>query len=804
MFNREKQEMKRVPMMPVRDMVIFPQQMTPFIVGREASVRALEEALAGDKKIFLSTQHDASVDDPKPEEIYAVGTLANIVQSVKLPDGNIKVLVEGVERARSISITAEEGFFRATVRLLNARVEPSPQVEQTVQKITGLYEQFIKLSQSLNYDTMIAAARVDDPSRLSDTIAANLQLPVDEKQDLLETVDPVERLNRIGDILEIELEKLNVDRNINTRVKRQMERAQKEYYLNEKLKAIQKELGRGEKSEIDELKKKIDTAGMSKDVHEKAIQELKRLELMPPMSAESTVSRNYLDWLLAVPWKKKSKEIRDILAAEKILNEEHYGLEKIKDRILEFLAVRQLVKNPKGSILCFVGPPGVGKTSLAMSIGHATGRKFVRVSLGGVRDEAEIRGHRRTYIGALPGQIIQMMKKAGTTNPIFVLDEVDKMSTDFRGDPSAALMEVLDPELNHAFTDHYLDVEYDLSKVMFVCTANVLHTIPQPLQDRMEILRIPGYTEQEKLQIAKRFLVKRQREATGLQEKNLSFTDEGLLHIIRHYTQEAGVRNLEREIQNISRKMARKVVTEGPKAEVKAEIVPANINDYLGVLKYREFWLEKQNEIGLTTGLAWTEVGGTVLTTEATLMEGKGRLTLTGKLGDVMQESAQAAMSYIRSRSASFGLPKDFYRNIDIHVHVPEGAIPKDGPSAGITICNSIVSALTRIPVRRDVTMTGEITLRGKVLPIGGVKEKLLAAHRMGLRTVLLPKDNEKDLAEIPQEILSALTIRFVETMDEVLQVALERLIVPIEHPAVAPVAEPFVAGAEKDTSLTN
>jgi ATP-dependent Lon protease len=804
MFNREKQEMKRVPMMPVRDMVIFPQQMTPFIVGREASVRALEEALAGDKKIFLSTQHDASVDDPKPEEIYAVGTLANIVQSVKLPDGNIKVLVEGVERARSISITAEEGFFRATVRLLNARVEPSPQVEQTVQKITGLYEQFIKLSQSLNYDTMIAAARVDDPSRLSDTIAANLQLPVDEKQDLLETVDPVERLNRIGDILEIELEKLNVDRNINTRVKRQMERAQKEYYLNEKLKAIQKELGRGEKSEIDELKKKIDTAGMSKDVHEKAIQELKRLELMPPMSAESTVSRNYLDWLLAVPWKKKSKEIRDILAAEKILNEEHYGLEKIKDRILEFLAVRQLVKNPKGSILCFVGPPGVGKTSLAMSIGHATGRKFVRVSLGGVRDEAEIRGHRRTYIGALPGQIIQMMKKAGTTNPIFVLDEVDKMSTDFRGDPSAALMEVLDPELNHAFTDHYLDVEYDLSRVMFVCTANVLHTIPQPLQDRMEILRIPGYTEQEKLQIAKRFLVKRQREATGLQEKNLSFTDEGLLHIIRHYTQEAGVRNLEREIQNISRKMARKVVTEGPKAEVKAEIVPANVNDYLGVLKYREFWLEKQNEIGLTTGLAWTEVGGTVLTTEATLMEGKGRLTLTGKLGDVMQESAQAAMSYIRSRSTSFGLPKDFYRNIDIHVHVPEGAIPKDGPSAGITICNSIVSALTRIPVRRDVTMTGEITLRGKVLPIGGVKEKLLAAHRMGLRTVLLPKDNEKDLAEIPQEILSALTIRFVETMDEVLQVALERLIVPIEHPAVAPVAEPFVAGAEKDTSLTN
>jgi ATP-dependent Lon protease len=805
MFNREKQEMKRVPMMPVRDMVIFPQQMTPFIVGREASVRALEEALAGDKKIFLSTQHDASVDDPKPEEIYAVGTLANIVQSVKLPDGNIKVLVEGVERARAISIATEEGFFRATVRLLGARVEPSPQVDQTVQKITGLYEQFIKLSQSLNYDTMIAAARVDDPARLSDTIAANLQLPVDEKQDLLETVDPLERLNRIGDILEIELEKLNVDRNINTRVKRQMERAQKEYYLNEKLKAIQKELGRGEKSEIDELKKKIDTAGMSKEVHEKAIQELKRLELMPPMSAESTVSRNYLDWLLAVPWKKRSKEIRDIKAAEKILNDEHYGLEKVKERILEFLAVRQLVKNPKGSILCFVGPPGVGKTSLAMSIGHATGRKFVRVSLGGVRDEAEIRGHRRTYIGALPGQIIQMMKKAGTVNPIFVLDEVDKMSTDFRGDPSAALMEVLDPELNHAFTDHYLDVEYDLSKVMFVCTANVLHTIPQPLQDRMEILRLPGYTEQEKLEIAKRFLVRRAREATGLTDKNLTLTDEGLLHIIRHYTHEAGVRSLEREIQNISRKMARKVVTEGVEAKVKAEITPANVNDYLGVLKYREFWLEKHNEIGLTTGLAWTEVGGSVLATEATLMEGKGRLTLTGKLGDVMQESAQAAMSYIRSRSNTFGLPKDFYRNIDIHVHVPEGAIPKDGPSAGITICNSIVSALTKIPVRRDVTMTGEITLRGKVLPIGGVKEKLLAAHRMGLRTVLLPKDNERDLADIPQEILASLTVHFVETMDEVLQVALERPIVPIAHDAVAPVAaDSFAAGTEKDKSLTN
>src|SRR3989442_6119428 len=536
MFTREKQEMKRVPMMPVRDMVIFPQQMTPFIVGREASVRALEEALAGDQKIDLLTQLDDSVDDPKPEEIYAVGTLANIVQSVKLPDGNIKVLVEGVERARALSIATEEGFFRATVRLLGARVEDSPQVKQIVEKVTGLYEQFIKLSQSLNYDTMIAAARVDDPALLSDTIAANLQLPVDDKQDLLETVDPLERLNRIADILEIELEKLNVDRNINTRVKRQMERAQKEYYLNEKMKAIQKELGRGEKNEIDELKKKIDSAGMSKEVHEKAIQELKRLEMMPPMSAESTVSRNYIDWLLAVPWKKRSKEIHNIERAEKILETDHYGLEKIKERIIEFLAVRQLVKNPKGSILCFVGPPGVGKTSLATSIARATARKFVRLSLGGVRDEAEIRGHRRTYIGALPGQIIQMMKKAGTKNPVFLLDEVDKMSMDFRGDPSAALLEVLDPEQNHTFVDHYLDVEYDLSQVMFIATANVIHTIPQPLQDRMEILRLSGYTEPEKLEIAKPFLLPKQREATWLKSEQVTYADDAILVVIRSFT----------------------------------------------------------------------------------------------------------------------------------------------------------------------------------------------------------------------------------------------------------------------------
>jgi ATP-dependent Lon protease len=802
MFNKEKLDIKRVPMMPVRDMVIFPEMMHPFIVGREASVRALEEALAGDKKIFLVTQHDASIDDPKPEEIYQVGTLANIVQSVKLPDGNIKVLVEGTERAKIAQVTNDEGFFRASIRLVPSKAEPGPQVDQASSRVTTLFEQYVKLSQSLNYDTMIAAVRVEDPGKLSDAISANLQISVEDKQELLEIFDPVERLNRVGDILEVEIEKLNVDRSINTRVKRQMERAQKEYYLNEKLKAIQKELGRGEANEIEQLKKKIETSGMPEGPMEKAMQELKRLEMMPPMSAESTVSRNYLDWLLAVPWKKRSKEIRDIKRAEQILSEDHYGLEKIKERILEYLAVRQLVKNPKGSILCFLGPPGVGKTSLAMSIGRATGRKFVRVSLGGVRDEAEIRGHRRTYIGALPGQIIQMMRKAGTVNPVFVLDEVDKMSMDFRGDPSAALMEVLDPELNHSFTDHYLDVEYDLSRVMFICTANVLHTIPQPLQDRMEVLRLPGYTEQEKHQIAQRFLVPRQLEATGLAKENVKFTDEAITHVIRHYTREAGVRNLDREIANICRKVARKVVADGK--SFSAEMTPNNVNEYLGVLKYREFFAEKTNEVGLTTGLAWTEVGGQVLSTEATLMQGKGRLTLTGKLGDVMQESAQAGMSYVRARSDLFGLPKDFYRHLDIHVHVPEGAIPKDGPSAGITICTSIVSALTRVPVRCDVAMTGEITLRGKVLPIGGVKEKLLAAHRLGLRTVILPKDNEKDLADIPPEIQAQMSIHFVESMDQVLQLALEQ---PLPVPGHAPVAgvEPkFGADVTQDNELTN
>jgi ATP-dependent Lon protease len=757
-------------MMPIRDVVIFPFMMTPFIVGRESSVRALEEALASDRKIFLATQHDASIDEPKPHEIYQVGTIANIVQNLKLPDGNIKVLVEGVERGKILKLTNAEGYFEAEVRTVKYPTEPSKVLESAMQQVHNLFDQYVKLCQSLNLEPVIITG-MSDPAKLSDTIAQNLQLSIEEKQELLEIFDPIERLNRIADVLDIEIEKLNMDRTIQTRVKRQMERAQKEYYLNEKIKAIQKELGRGEKSEFDELKKKIDTAGMPKEVHEKAIQELKKLEAMPPMSAESTVSRNYLDWLLAVPWKKKSKEIRNIEHAEKILNQDHYGLEKIKDRILEFLAVRQLVKNPKGSILCFVGPPGVGKTSLGMSIAKATGRKFVRMSLGGVRDEAEIRGHRRTYIGALPGQIIQMMKKAGTKNPVFMLDEVDKMASDFRGDPSSALLEVLDPEQNWMFQDHYLDVEYDLSQVFFVATANVLHTIPAALQDRMEVLRLHGYTELEKVEIAKQFLVRKQREATGLTEKQLTFGDDALREIIRSYTREAGVRNLEREIGNISRKVARKVVKD---ATYTNALTAEKVNEFLGVTKFRDTLANEKSEVGLVTGLAWTEVGGSILSTEVAIVDGKGKLTITGQLGDVMQESAHAAMSYVRSRAARLGIAKDFYRNVDIHIHVPEGAIPKDGPSAGITMATAISSALSKIPVRRDIAMTGEITLRGKVLPIGGLKEKLLAALRAGIKEAIIPKENEKDLADVPENIRGQMKVHFVENMDQVLKVALE------------------------------
>ncbi len=671
---------ERLPMIPIRDVVVFPHMMIPFVIGRPTSVRALEFALEGSKRVFLATQMDASVDEPKASDIYAVGTVANIVQSVKLSDGNIKVLVEGVQRVRAIRYSNDPGFFVADVELLDETSASSARTNLLIKRLQTVFEQFSKLSHHVNYDAILNAMKTLEPSKLADNICANLPIGIEEKQQLLEMVDLAERIEKINEIIEVEMEKIKVDRNIQGRVKRQMERAQKEYYLNEKMKAIQKELGRkDEKSELDDLKKQVEAAKMPKDANEKAIKEIQRLEMMPPMSAESTVSRTYLDWLLAMPWNKKSKEIRSINWSKKVLEEDHYGLEKIKDRILEFLAVRSLVKKPQGTILCFVGPPGVGKTSLGKSIARATGRKFVRLSLGGVRDEAEIRGHRRTYIGALPGQIIQYMKKAGTRNPVFMLDEVDKMSMDFRGDPSAALLEVLDPEQNHMFVDHYLDTEFDLSMVMFIATANVLHTIPRALQDRMEVIQLSGYTENEKLEIAKRFLVRKQIEANGLTAKQIQFTDDALLEIIRKYTRESGVRNLEREIANVCRKTAKRIVT----AELKTSTIsPEEVEKLLGRPKFRVQGISESNQVGLTTGLAWTEVGGEVLQTEATLMDGKGQLTLTGKLGEVMQESARAAMTFVRSRAAEYGIGREFHRKMDLHIHIPEGAIPKDGPES--------------------------------------------------------------------------------------------------------------------------
>jgi len=788
-----------LPVVPLRDVVVFPHMMMPFVIGRPSSIRALEHALGKDKRIFLAAQHDAGTDDPRPEDVFMMGCVANVVQSLKLPDGNIKVLVEGVERARVIEWKEDKGFFRVVVKVLQKQREQSGDIEQTMSRVVALFEQYVKLSNNLHYDAMIAAVKVDDPGKLADTIAAHLLVGVDEKQNLLEIISPLERLNRIAGILDAEVDKLQVDRRIQSRVKKQMEKAQKEDYLNEKMKAIQKELGRKDDkgNETDDLKKKIDQARMPKDVAEKAMQELKRLEAMPPMSAEATVSRNYLDWLIAVPWHKKTKESRDLKVAETVLNEDHYGLEKIKERVLEFLAVRALVKKPKATILTLAGPPGVGKTSLAKSIARAMNRKFVRLSLGGVRDEAEIRGHRRTYIGALPGQIIQMMKKAGTVNPVFLLDEVEKMSMDFRGDPSAALLEVLDPEQNTTFQDHYLDVEYDLSNVMFICTANVLHTIPQALRDRMEVLQLAGYTEVEKVEIAKRYLVPKAVEGSGLTDKQITFSPDALQTIIQRYTREAGVRSLEREINSVCRKVARKVVTEG--AQTFEEITPDKITQYLGVPRFRPSMAEEQNEVGVATGLAWTEVGGEILVTEATLMPGRGRLTLTGKLGDVMQESAQAAMSYVRSRAEELGIPKDFNRKLDVHVHIPEGAIPKDGPSAGITLATAMISALAKVKTRREVAMTGEITLRGKVLPIGGVKEKVLAAHRAGVTNILLPKDNEKDLADIPKNVLDTLNMHLVSTMDEVLKLALEAPLTPLP-----PSVDTDVAEAEGPDAVTH
>src|SRR5712691_6851828 len=793
MFGRDKEKVdviETLPMVPLRDVVVFPHMMIPFVIGRPSSIKALEYALVKGKRIFLSAQHDATRDNPGPDEIHTLGTICNIVQSLKLPDSNVKVLVEGLDRGRALEFKEHEGFFKVVVKLIPKQVESGSGVEALMSKVIALFEQYVKLSNNLHYDAMLAAVRVEDPGKLGDTIASHLVVSVEEKQNLLEIFAPQERLTRIHSILEAEVEKLQVDKRIQGRVKKQMERAQKEYYLNEKMKAIQKELGRKDDrlNEVEELRKKIEMAKMPKEAEDRALQELKRLEAMPPMSAEATVSRNYLDWLIAVPWSKRTRERKDLIAAERILNEDHYGLEKVKERIVEFLAVRQLVNKPKGPILCFVGPPGVGKTSLAKSIARCTNRKFVRMSLGGVRDEAEIRGHRRTYIGAFPGQIIQMMKKAGTKNPVFLLDEVDKMSMDFRGDPSSALLEVLDPEQNHSFTDHYIDVEFDLSSVFFIATANVLHTIPQPLQDRMEVLRLPGYTEPEKVEIAKRHLIAKQVKSHGLEDRNVDFTDEALQEVIRRYTREAGVRNMEREISSIFRKVARKVVLEGK--DFHESITGENVGNYLGIPRYRKSRQEEVNEIGMATGLAWTEVGGEILPIEVTLMPGKGSVRLTGKLGDVMQESAHAAMSYVRSRADKLGIPPGFNRKVDIHIHVPEGAIPKDGPSAGITIATALVSALSKAPVRRDVAMTGEITLRGKVLPIGGVKEKLLAAHRIGITTIILPRENEKDLADIPKNVMDALTVELVEHVDEVLKIALVPPAAPSQQETVEPAPE--------------
>jgi len=773
--DRTPTDIARFPMVPIRDVVIFPFTKVKFKIGRPGSVRALEEALAGDRTIFLATQHDASVDEPTPDHVYRVGTIARILQAQRQENGQTQVVVEGRERATAIRVENDNGAFTATVRRAPVVAETGARVDTLIQRIGQLVEQHLRLAPEAQTDALQTALRNQDPSHLADALASQLRISVEDKQGLLETFSTHGRLQRLIELLEVEVDKRQLDRTVQARVKKQMEKAQKEYYLNEQIKAIHKELGRkDEKAEVEDLRKRIEEAGMSDEAKEKALQELHRLEAMPPMSAEGTVSRTYIDWLLSVPWKQKSKEIKDLSKAEEILNEDHYSLEKIKERILEHLAVRQLVKNPKGSILCFVGPPGVGKTSLGKSIARATGRKFVRLSLGGVRDEAEVRGHRRTYIGALPGQIIQMMKKAGTVNPLILLDEVDKLGADFRGDPSAALLEVLDPEQNNTFQDHYLDVEYDLSRVFFIATANVLHTIPPPLQDRLEILRLSGYTEREKLEIAKRHLVTKQAEGSGLKTEQVSFTDEGLLEIIRHYTREAGVRNLEREIGSCCRKVARKLVGENAGEDFAEVVTPERVREMLGTIKFRQQLVAAASEIGLAVGLAWTEVGGEVLQIETTLTKGRGAVTLTGKLGEVMQESAQAALTCIKSRAERLGMNLEFIRKRDLHVHIPEGAIPKDGPSAGVTLATAMASALGRVPVRRDLAMTGEITLRGRVLPVGGIKEKLLAAHRFGITTVIIPKDNEKDLQEVPEEVRAALSVQLVETIDEVLSLALE------------------------------
>jgi ATP-dependent Lon protease len=766
------------PMVPIRDVVVFPRMMVPFVIGRASSILALEKALLGDKKIYLATQMDATEDDPAPDQIYQIGTVAAIVQSLKLPDGNIRVLVEGLQRARCLKVDIREGYCVAEVEYMPVPSVSEAKLSVLAKRLHDLFEQFSKINTNVNYESVIQAAQGADNDRLADSIAASLPITVEEKQSLLEMTDSVECTERVCELIEIEIEKIKMDKSIHGRVRKQMEKAQREYYLNEKIKAIQKELGRSEKDEIEELKEKIEEAKFPADAKEKAENEIRRLEQMPPMSAETTVSRTYLDWLLAIPWNNRSREIRDIKKATKILDADHYGLRKVKDRVLEFLAVRELAKRKKqGSILCFVGPPGVGKTSLGRSIARATGRKFVRLSLGGVRDEAEVRGHRRTYIGALPGQIVQMMKRAGVKNPVMLLDEIDKMSVDFRGDPSSALMEVLDPEHNSTFVDHYLDTELDLSQVLFICTANVLHTIPGALQDRMEVIEISGYTEYEKTHIAKKFLIPKQREIKGFREGQVEFLDEALTKIVQGYTRESGVRNLEREIGSVFRKIARRVVEKDKKSRGKAKYVVDNdlVLELLGPNKFRSQMAGEKNEIGIATGLAVTEVGGEVLFTECTSMVGKGDFLLTGKLGEVMQESAKAALSYVRARATRYGLAVDFHKNLDIHIHVPDGAIPKDGPSAGITLVTALTSCLTGIPVKKDLAMTGEITLRGRVMPIGGLKEKVLAAHRAGIKTVIVPEENRKDIRDIPASVQEELDIVCIEWVDDVLELAMER-----------------------------
>ncbi len=768
-----------IPVLPLRDVVVFPHMVIPLFVGRKKSIKALERAMEGGKQIMLVAQKSASDDDPAPTAIHTIGTVANILQLLKLPDGTVKVLVEGEQRAEVTRFVETGETFSAEVRRLASEDLNDKEGEALMRSVLNEFDQYVKLNMKIPPEILTSLAGIDDPGRLADTVTAHLSLKIEEKQQILEMLNVRDRLEHILGVMESEIDLLQVEKRIRGRVKRQMEKSQREYYLNEQMKAIQKELGDLEDnpSEAEELAQKIKSAGMPKEAREKAQAELNKLKMMSPMAAEATVVRNYIDWLLAVPWKKHSKIRKDLAEAERILEADHYGLEKVKERIIEYLAVQQRVNKLKGPILCLVGPPGVGKTSLGQSIARATNRKFIRMSLGGVRDEAEIRGHRRTYIGSLPGKIIQNMAKAKTRNPLFMLDEVDKMAMDFRGDPSSALLEVLDPEQNHAFNDHYLEVDYDLSDVMFIATSNSLN-IPGPLLDRMEVIRLSGYTEDEKINIAMRYLVEKQKQNNGLKTGELQLSESAVRDIVRYYTREAGVRNLEREIAKISRKVARELLLNKKRDHI--AVSAKNLDKYLGVRHFRYGMAEQSNQVGQVTGLAWTEVGGELLTIESALLPGKGKLTITGKLGDVMQESIQAAMSVVRSRALSLGIPEDFYQKHDFHLHVPEGATPKDGPSAGIGMCTAMVSVLTGIPVRADVAMTGEITLRGEVLPIGGLKEKLLAAHRGGIKTVIIPEENRKDLVELPKNIQESLDIKPLRWIDQVLEVALERMPKPL------------------------